>query len=269
MSQKEIICLGTGAADTIKYFHTSFYIKEDNNSILVDTGGGAQIMTQLQKANISLEDIQYIFITHKHIDHILGLFWILRFLGSKISNGQTKKLIIFCSKNIEKVIKDISKMLLKEKIINLFDKQILFKNINNYMPIKIRNWQIVPFDTMSKKIEQFGFVLKFSNGVKMTYIGDEPYKGELYNQCKETDYFIHESFCLERDRAIYNPQNIHHSTVKEAAQAATKVNAKNVILFHSEDDTFGKRKKLYSQEASKYFVGKIFVPDDLDIIRIA
>lgn len=268
MSKKNITFLGTGAADALKYYQASFYIKENQTSLLVDSGGGAGILTQLDKRKIKLKDIKYISITHKHIDHILGLFWILRFLGSEISRGQADKLTILCSHKVEKIIRDIAKKLLKETIIALFDKKIFFKNIKDQMIIRINSWQLEIIDIRSKKIEQLGFSLKFKDGIKLVHLSDEPYKKELHSKCNNVDYLIHEAFCLEKDRKIFKPEKINHSTVKEAAEYAAEINAKNLILYHSEDKTFDKRKKLYTDEAKKYFSGKVFVPDDLDVIKL-
>ena len=139
---KKIIFLGTGAADTIKYFHSCFYLKENENSLLVDTGGGNEILSQLDKSDIKLQEIKYIFITHKHIDHLLGIFWILRFLGSKISKGEAEKLTIFCSKDIRDIIKQFSYNLLKSKVTDLFETKIIFKVIEDATEININNWKI-------------------------------------------------------------------------------------------------------------------------------
>ena len=47
-----------------------------------------------------------------------------------------------------------------------------------------------------------------------------------------------------------------------------KLKIKNLILYHTEDSHGDNRKSLYTNEAQKYFKGKIIVPNDLEIIEI-
>lgn len=269
MTSRTITFLGTGAADATKYYHSCFYIKDEKTGLLVDAGGGNGILAQLEKASIPLENIRFLFITHKHMDHLLGVLWILRFLGSKIGKGQAEGLTILASEKVIRVIRDISSMFLKEKITGLYDGKIKFQSIDNGDAISLGAWTLKPFDLESKKEEQFGFRLTFNDGVSVVCLGDDPYKDALLEHCKDADYFIHDAFCLEQDKEQFNPHDIHHATVKDAAEAAGKIGAKNLVLVHTEDKaTFGKRKELYTKEAKEYFVGNVFVLDDLDVLVI-
>jgi ribonuclease Z len=265
---KQIIFLGTGAPDATKYFHSSYLIQENNSSILIDTGSGAQILRQLELANIKLQDINHIFITHKHTDHILGIFWIMRITASKISKDEIPPLHIYCSSQTAEIIKTISKLLLKNKVTDLFDNKIIFNIINDKYQTKLNEWNLLFFDTKSEKHEEYGLKIIFDDNKTFVTLGDEPYKNSLAEICQNCDYILHEAFCLEDDREIFKPEKIHHSTVKEAATFANNMNAKNLILFHTEDKTFNHRKELYTNEAKKNFKGTIFIPDDLETIKL-
>ena len=71
---------------------------------------------------------------------------------------------------------------------------------------------------------------------------------------------------MERDEAKYHPHKIQHSTVKDAAECAERLGAKNLVLFHTEDKNMALRKHAYTKEAEEYFRGNTYVPDDLDVI---
>ena len=43
---------------------------------------------------------------------------------------------------------------------------------------------------------------------------------------------------------------------------------KNLVLWHTEDGTYGKRRELYTNEAGNYYHGNIWVPDDGDLIEL-
>ena len=79
---------------------------------------------------------------------------------------------------------------------------------------------------------------------------------------------MHEAFCLHSEADIFKPYEKNHSTVKDACELARKLNVKNVILYHTEDKNYGKRKALYIEEGKKYFDGNIIIPDDMETIEL-
>ncbi len=263
-----IIALGTGAADSTKYYQTSFLIQDAKTNLLMDTGGGSGILAQMDRFKIGLNDIQSIFITHKHIDHIFGIFWILRMRGAAISAHRAPNLTIYASRENITLIRQVSAQFLKQTVISLFDTSILFVAVDEQQDIKMNDWGTHFFDTQSAKEEQWGCNIVLPNDISLSFIGDEPYTDKILSYCLQTDYLFHDAYCLERDRELFHPEEMSHSTVKEAAMNAESVGAKNLILFHTEDTaTFGRRKELYTAEAKECFSGNVFVPDDGDVIE--
>ena len=49
---------------------------------------------------------------------------------------------------------------------------------------------------------------------------------------------------------------------------AAALGAKNLVLYHTEDQNMAMRKANYSAEAAEYYQGNIFVPDDLECISL-
>ena len=68
----KLTILGTGNAMVTKCYNTCFAIENDGHYFLVDGGGGNTIMKQLKNADIDWREITDVFVTHKHIDHIMG-----------------------------------------------------------------------------------------------------------------------------------------------------------------------------------------------------
>lgn len=265
----QITALGTGAADATRYFQTSFYIHDESTNLLIDTGGGSGILSQMEKAGVQLNSVMNIFITHKHIDHIFGLFWILRFRGAAIAKGEAPDLTIYASSENIALTKQVSAIFLKEKVTSLFDSKIVFIAIDEHPEMVLDDWRIQFFDIQSKKEAQHGCKITFNDTKTLSFIGDEPYTDAITSYCENADYLFHDVFCLEKDRELFHPEEICHSTAKEAASNAQKVGAKNLILFHTEDtSTFGNRKELYIKEAKTEFSGNVLVPEDLESIKI-
>ena len=50
--------------------------------------------------------------------------------------------------------------------------------------------------------------------------------------------------------------------------AKKQLGVKNLILYHTEEKTLANRKENYTREAAENFKGRIFVPDDLEVIEL-
>lgn len=98
---EKILVLGTGGGLTRKCYNTCFILQNDEQYLLVDTGAGAQILNQIQNANVNLNDIHEIFISHKHIDHLLGIFPLLRVICQEIGKNKycRKSKCILCKRS--------------------------------------------------------------------------------------------------------------------------------------------------------------------------
>jgi mRNA degradation ribonuclease J1/J2 len=69
--QTHIIALGTGSAFTLKNYQTNFIIERNGKRLLVDCGG--DIRFSLRDCNLSFKDIDSVYISHAHADHIGGI----------------------------------------------------------------------------------------------------------------------------------------------------------------------------------------------------
>ena len=235
---------------------------------MVDAGGGNQVLKNLKEVNIDLVKIHDIFVTHTHTDHVLGVIWVIRNILQAIkSNKYEGNLRIFSHKKVLDLIKTICTQGLPPKLVSLMQGRIIFNDYTDNLHFETCNIEFTAFDILSTKEKQFGFSTKFKDGTKLTYLGDEPFNESCREHAINSDILITEAFCLYKDRDIFKPYEKHHSTVMDAARCATDLNAKTLILFHTEDSDLEHRKENYTKEASKYFSGHVFVPNDLELIN--
>ena len=266
----KLTILGTGNATVTECYNTCFALSDGNRHFLVDTGGGNRILKVLKDTGIQLEDIHDIFITHEHIDHLLGVIWLIRMIGQKkIGQGKYEgNLRIYCHEELARSIRMIAELTIQKKVTKYFDDRILFVPVHHGETKEILGCPVTFFDIFSTKAKQFGFTLRLMNGKKFTFVGDEPYQEHEKEYAEDADWLLHEAFCLYRDRDIYKPYEKHHTTVKEACEHAEELGAKNLILYHTEDRNLADRRRLYTEEGRQYYHGNLIVPDDLDRIEL-
>lgn len=237
--------------------------------LLVDAGGGNGILTQLEKAQIALTDIHDMFITHAHTDHILGAVWVVRMVIQRMKSrkyGGTFK--VYSHEKALKVLDGICRMTLPEKDLKLLGTSVLLCEVKNEESFHVGDMELKCFDILSTKEKQFGFRMKLPVNKIMVCLGDEPYNEENRQYVENADWLLCEAFCLYKDREIFRPYEKHHSTALEAGLLAKKLNVNNLLLYHTEDNNLSIRKKAYTEEARQNFSGKVFVPDDLEVIEI-
>ena len=67
-----ITMLGTGNAMVTECYNTCFVLEDGDKHLLVDGGGGNTLLRQLKQAGFDWKDMREIFVTHKHVDHLMG-----------------------------------------------------------------------------------------------------------------------------------------------------------------------------------------------------
>lgn len=266
---ERIHMLGTGNAMVTKCYNTCFAIENKNKYLLIDAGGGNGILKQLKKANIAIESIEHIFVTHKHIDHILGVIWLIRLYSAKAAkNAQINSLTIFGHNEVINIIRMMMTMLLNEKQSRSLIGKLSLVEVVDRQVLNVQGHTLTFFDLLSTKDQQFGCHFLLESGVKVTFLGDEPYKDHVEDLAYESDYLMHEAFCLYEHRTHYEPYKKHHATAMDACKNAAKLKVKNVILYHTEDDHLENRKSMYKNEGQHVYEGSILIPDDLEVISL-
>ena len=84
---EQMYVLGTGNATSVNLFNTCFVIGDEEDRFLTDSGGGNGLLGRLQAVGIGLESIHHVFISHRHMDHCLGVLWMIRVLSVKMEKG--------------------------------------------------------------------------------------------------------------------------------------------------------------------------------------
>ena len=265
----KLTILGTGNAAVTEVYNTCFAFSDGDRHFLVDAGGGNQILKRLKDAGIPLKDIHDIFITHEHIDHLLGLIWLVRMIGQNMNKGKYEgNLRIYCHADLIPVIRTITDLTIQKKVTKHIGERIQLIPVEHGETKEIIGCPVTFFDIYSTKAKQYGFTAMLPGGVKFTCAGDEPYNEKDYEFVKGSDWLMHEAFCLYGEADEFGPYEKHHSTVKEACQTAEELQIPNLILYHTEDKNIARRKELYTNEGREFYHGSLYVPDDMETFEI-
>jgi len=291
----KITMLGTGHAMTFDCFNTCFVYENENGKMLVDTGGGKQLLKQLQDAKINASEISAVFISHRHTDHILGLPWLFRTVGGP---GGDRTLTLYLHADVMKVAKGFIELMFPDKM-DAIVSAVRFVEVAHGDEAEILGRKFRFLDLCSPNVPQFGFSMLLGNGKRLVFHGDVPFNEINRQEFQGTEWLMHEAFHLESaghgmppmgaggppgmppmggpgvppkgpggPGGKGGPGKMGHSTVKVAAGYAESLGVKELILFHGTDSDLATRQKDYSEEARQAFSGNIYVPYDLDVIEL-
>lgn len=261
---------GTGNAAVTRCYNTCFAIRSVNGEFfMVDSGGGNGILGILEDMDVRLSDIHHIFITHEHTDHILGIVWLIRMIATAMrKSGYNGDLNVYCHDGLPDTIRTICRLTMQEKFYGLIGDRIHMVPVRDGESLNVLGMGITFFDILSSKARQFGFTARLSDGRKLCCAGDEPLNPLCESYAADSDWLLHEAFCLYSDRERFKPYEKHHSTVKEACELASRLGIPSLVLWHTEDKKLSERKRLYGMEGELFYQGRLFVPDDREIIAL-
>ena len=70
----KITPLGTGSAFAMKNYQTMYMLENNGHCLLIDCGGDARFA--IEASEYTIKDIESVYISHMHSDHIGGLEWL-------------------------------------------------------------------------------------------------------------------------------------------------------------------------------------------------
>lgn len=268
----QITMLGTGNATVSQIYNTCFVLQTPSTLMLVDAGGGNGILAQLKKIHVQISDIHHLFVTHAHTDHVLGGIWVIRMVAQ--CKGYEGLLHVYGNDKVIKVIKTIIDMILAKKQLAKVAERVVFHQLEDGDCFEVGDMKLECFDIQSTKEKQFGFRAELPSSdesdkpLVLACLDDEPYNEQNRRYIVGADWMMCEAFCLYADRDTFKPYEKCHSTALDAGKLAEELGVKNLILYHTEEKTLANRKENYTREAAENFKGRIFVPDDLEVIEL-
>ena len=242
----KILVLGSGNAfGHGNQFQSCHYIEfEEKYKILLDCG--PTILQSLQAAEINIDDLKYLLISHLHGDHIAGIPFLLlhyKFILHRVNNP----LLIIgpygLTEQLENLIKgNYPDALTKED--NLYQVQELQLQEEKFLwdKIKIKSFEAhhIP--------NAFGYVLQ-KDQLKVIYSGDNKFNEDQMKEFSNGTVLIHELTTMNSTAGIHTSWELLQKYIDEILTHVGKV-----ITVHSGTDV--------KEEPESSFAGKIIRAQD-------
>ena len=165
----KLTMLRTGNALVTECCNTCFIIEDKGQLFMTDGGGGNTILHQIRHAGYDWMDIRHIFVTHKHIDHLMGIIWMVRMICQFMDHGEYKgEATIYSHKEVLDLIRDIAEKLLLKKESSFIGNRLHLVEIHDGQTLEIINHDFTFFDIQSSKARQYGFYMDLGGGKKLT-----------------------------------------------------------------------------------------------------
>lgn len=254
-----ITILGSCANQTATREGVAFITETETTSLLVDAGPG--IVASLQRANKKASDIDHIFLTHTHGDHILGFaYFVWNRNFERLNMEPANDLNVYGNTSTIEAAKIMFEKSYPEA---KFPFEINYNVLNSGEKFTAGDLNVTVVDAIHP-IPTLACVIREGDKI-ISYSADSLPNDKLAVLSQNADLIIHEGMFTSESKIL--SRKVMHSTALDAGKFAKKVNGKQLLLMHIAPDQFGKEIKIL-EETKKEFLGNISIPCDGSIYII-
>jgi ribonuclease BN (tRNA processing enzyme) len=250
----EIVLLGTGTCvPSLRRSSPSLAVRIAGQTLLFDIGWGA--IRRMLEADLAIEDIEYIFLTHAHPDHMSDLMPLLFALRHLPDHLREQDIHVCGPEHVGEVIASLRKIYGVWIEGDTYD--ILFHNVGN-SPVEQKEWHVSGALTRHT-IPSLAYRCETQDGKAVVYSGDTGYAPELVAVAEGADVLISECSYPEG-----SGQNGHLDPAL-AGKIAEEAGCKKLILVHLYPvcDTVD-----IVAQCAKYYGGEIVMGQDLMRVQV-
>jgi ribonuclease Z len=272
----KVTILGTGTPlPVMDRFGPSILIEAGDRKLIFDAGRG--VLQRLTQTNVKYKDIQGVFFTHLHSDHVVGFpdLWLTGWL----TGLRETPLLVWGPKGTKRMVSNLEKAFAFDIRFRISDDKaapdgavIEAADIKEGVVYENNGVKITAFEVDHTPVKPaFGYRIDYA-GHSVALSGDTRYSENLIRYAKGVDLLIHEvaspealarlKRSAERDKGIV----AHHTTPEQAAKIFSLVKPRMAIYSHivpptaTEQDIIPLTQKIYD--------GAVELGEDLMVIEV-
>ena len=252
----QLTLLGTGCPSVdYKRFGPANLVSTSQSSILVDCGSG--VTQRLNEAKVSSADIDALFLTHLHSDHVVDLY---QLIISSWHSYRTKSWRIYGPRGTKKFVKKLMDVWKDERTLRIkYEKRSSIQAFNvqvtefgEYGKIRIKDLVVEYFTVDHKPVKYaYGFNF-FQQKKKLTISGDTKPCENLMKYGQLADVLLHEVFVEDeiypfskmRTKKTLHNVKAYHTPSTIVGKVAKITRCKKLVLTHFVPTQFNEKKLL-------------------------
>ena len=267
-----ITLLGTGCPSPSHIrFGPSVLVESNNHKFLFDSGSG--VTQRLSQIGIKPAELDSVFITHMHSDHIVDLYQVYI---SGWHTGRDSSFTVYGPKGVSDYFngvikayeKELSNRVEWEKRPNEKGLEYEVIEIKENLNLSKENIDIVSINVDHHPVEPaYGYKITLDNKKKVVISGDTRYSDNLIEAAQGADILIHEVFIelafnatRMSNQTVKNIQD-YHTLPEDVGKVAKEADVKTLVLTHFVPPVFNEKE--LKKRISQYFSGEIIVGHDL------
>ena len=281
----DVTLLGTGdPVPRVDRFGPAILVEAGEYQLLFDAGRG--VTQRLQQLEISLSDIDVVFITHFHSDHLSGLpdLWLTGWLPPPFGR-RSQPMRVIGPEGLSEILMGLREAFDPDIQIRLVDEQLPPRGIE--FDIREYSTDGIVFDEAGVTVTAFavdhGQYIKPSYGYRVDYggrsvvlSGDTRFDENLIEAARGADVVIHEVAAAREEMLAFDEriQLIldHHTTPEEAGIVFDRISPKLALYSHltllSSPDSPEVTVEELIQRTRANYSGRLLVGEDLMRLEI-
>ena len=200
---------------------TAFFVRSETSSFLIDCG--ATTLIGLGRVGLSPNDIDAVFVSHLHGDHMGGLPWLL--IHAKYVGLRQRPLVIVGPKTIEARFAELTEAVYPGTLETGVDFDLEFVEHKEQGLLELNGVSVTPFEVHHPSGAP-PYAMRFDiDGKVVSFTGDTGWVDVLPTVSEGADLFISE--CFQYDHKM--PMHLDYKTIEANYD---RFLAKRVLLTH-------------------------------------
>ncbi|MDA9645583.1 MBL fold metallo-hydrolase [Candidatus Actinomarina] len=277
MSRLTLLGTGCPSPSSLRYGPSTLFTHEGKN-YLFDCGSG--VTQRLSAAGIKSSEVEILFITHLHSDHVMDLYQL--YISGWHQGRETKFKVVgpygtkeFFENIVATFSKELKGRIQWEKRPNKEGLDFEVTEINETYKFQDTDLVVTPFEVDHYPVEPaYGYQITFfkEEEEKSIIISGDTRKSEnLIKYAHNADALVHEVFVnlkfdekrMSRD-TLKNVKD-YHTSPKELGEIANIAQVKKLILTHFVPPIFDESELI--KNISEFYKGEIIIGEDLMFIK--